>query len=58
MKLGLVNLPNGQSTLFNALTGAVETASYQFSTITPNVGVVQVPDERLDWLAETIIRIR
>jgi GTP-binding protein YchF len=54
MKLGLVGLPNvGKSTLFNALTGArVETASYQFSTITPNVGVVQVPDERLDWLAE------
>ena len=54
MKLGIVGLPNvGKTTLFNALTGAgAEAASYPFSTITPNVGVVQVPDERLDWLAE------
>ncbi len=54
MKLGIVGLPNvGKSTLFNALTNAgAEAASYPFSTITPNVGVVQVPDERLDWLTE------
>lgn len=54
MKLGIVGLPNvGKTTLFNALTNAgAEAASYPFSTITPNVGVVQVPDERLDWLSE------
>ena len=54
MKLGIVGLPNvGKSTLFNALTNAgAEAASYPFSTITPNVGVVQVPDERLKWLSE------
>ena len=54
MKLGIVGLPNvGKSTLFNALTDAgAESANYPFCTIDPNVGVVTVPDERLDWLSE------
>ena len=52
MKLGIVGLPNvGKSTLFNALTkGSAESASYPFSTKAPNVGIVGVPDERLDEL--------
>ena len=54
MKLGIVGLPNvGKSTLFNALTSAgAESANYPFCTIEPNVGVVAVPDSRLDVLAE------
>lgn len=54
MKLGIVGLPNvGKSTLFNAITNAgAQSANYAFCTIEPNVGVVNVPDERLDKLAE------
>ena len=54
MKLGIVGLPNvGKSTLFNALTNAgADAANYPFCTISPNVGIVPVPDARLDRLAE------
>ena len=50
MKLGIVGLPNvGKSTPFNAITQAgAESANYPFCTIEPNVGVVSVPDERLE----------
>ncbi len=55
-KCGIVGLPNvGKSTLFNALTKAgIEAANYPFCTIEPNVGVVEVPDERLPKLAEIV----
>ena len=53
MKLGVVGLPNvGKSTLFNAITQAgAASANYPFCTIEPNVGIVSVPDARLDYLA-------
>jgi GTP-binding protein YchF len=54
MKLGIIGLPNvGKSTLFNALTKSqVETFNYPFCTISPNIGVVEVPDKRLDFLEQ------
>ncbi len=54
MKLGVVGLPNvGKSTLFNAITNAgAQAANYPFCTIEPNVGIVPVPDERLDFLSD------
>ncbi|MDF2937830.1 MAG: GTP-binding protein [Paenibacillaceae bacterium] len=56
LKAGIVGLPNvGKSTLFNAITQAgAESANYPFCTIDPNVGVVEVPDERLQKLAEIV----
>lgn len=56
MKVGIVGLPNaGKSTLFNALTrGGAQIGDYPFTTIEPNVAIAQVPDERLEQVAETV----
>ncbi|HEX7058879.1 MAG TPA: redox-regulated ATPase YchF [Solirubrobacterales bacterium] len=56
MKVGIVGLPNaGKSTLFNALTkGGAQTGDYPFTTIEPNVAIAEVPDERLEQVAETV----
>jgi ribosome-binding ATPase len=56
MKVGIVGLPNaGKSTLFNALTkGGAQTGDYPFTTIEPNVAIAEVPDERLQRVAETV----
>ncbi|OQX04508.1 MAG: redox-regulated ATPase YchF, partial [Desulfobulbaceae bacterium A2] len=55
-RCGIVGLPNvGKSTIFNALTAAAIAAeNYPFCTIEPNVGIVPVPDERLDRLADLV----
>ena len=56
IKCGIVGLPNvGKSTLFNALTKAgIESANYPFCTIEPNIGIVAVPDERLQQLSQIV----
>jgi ribosome-binding ATPase len=56
LKLGIVGLPNvGKSTLFNALTAAgADAANYPFCTVEPNVGMVEVPDARVDLLTEKV----
>ncbi len=56
MKVGIVGMPNaGKSTLFNALTeGGAQTGDYPFTTIEPNVAIAEVPDERLERVAETV----
>ena len=56
LNCGIVGLPNvGKSTIFNALTAAeAQAANYPFCTIDPNVGIVSVPDERLDRITEFV----
>ncbi|MDZ4216985.1 MAG: GTPase, partial [Candidatus Gracilibacteria bacterium] len=57
LQIGIVGLPNvGKSTLFNALTKSkgAEMANYPFCTIEPNVGIVEVPDHRLDELSRVV----
>jgi ribosome-binding ATPase YchF (GTP1/OBG family) len=56
MKAGIVGLPNvGKSTLFNCLSNAkAQSANFPFCTIEPNIGVVNVPDKRLDHLADLV----
>ena len=55
MKAGIIGLPNvGKSTLFNCLSNAKAQSKFPFCTIEPNIGVINVPDDRLDYLSKLV----